>query len=123
VSQKEFIGTPMPIGHFLYVGMTRQSQRSLRVFDLSSNPVGRETAVLEIDRVSPVPPGETGNFPFDVCLKGSHLYVNSGSALTAIDVGNPAQPVVTSTLELYPLWPLGFVFPHPRPSNSQHPLA
>jgi len=99
VSPGEFIGPPLLIGRFLYAGMTRHRRCSLHVFDLSSDPVGRETAVLEIEKLQPLPDGRELDLPFHMCLRRSHLYVSSPSALTTIDVRDPAQPVVTSKLE------------------------
>jgi hypothetical protein len=91
-----------------------QPQCRLQVFDLTTR---RETAALLIETFRPNPrrPEYYGE-PFAVLatlLRGTHLYVTSPSALTTLDVGNPAQPVISSRIDFVELVPLLYGVPRP----------
>jgi len=49
--------------------------------------------------------------------RGTYLYVSSPSYLTAIDIANPARPIVTSQLPVPPK--VGFLYAFPRPMAWQ----
>lgn len=104
-----FTSAPVPVGRFLYVGRTDERVCSIHVFDVASR---REAMSVVIDKMRPMVPGTTeGQPPMRICRRGSYLYVASPSALTAIDAGNPAQPVVTSQLQYHPKAQFLYGFP------------
>ena len=106
-----FTSAPVSVGRFLYVGRTEDLVASIHVFDVATR---REVASLVIDQMRPPVPGTTeGEPPMRICRRGSYLYVASPSALTAIDAGNPAQPVVTSQLQYHPKAQFLYGFPRP----------
>jgi len=102
VDPRGSIGPLVPLGHFLYAGSINHRQCRVHVLDLSTS---REMVVLPIDTLHTVSKEQVVPLWADfrealtMCLRESFLYIASPSALTTLDLGNPAQPVVTNRIE------------------------
>jgi len=99
-ARNDFISAPVSVGAFVYVGITHERECRIHVFDSSTL---REIAAVTIDRLRPkAPDAGDGQPPLAICSRGAYLYIASPSALTTMDVRNPASPVVTSQLPFHP---------------------
>ena len=94
--EEEHVSQLVPVGRFLYVSVAFKDRFRLHVFDLASR---QEVAALDLNGTEPV-----------IARRGSYLYVATMSAMTVVDVTNPAKPLVASNRRYQPR----FLFGLPR---------
>jgi ABC-type transport system involved in multi-copper enzyme maturation permease subunit len=87
---------PLVEGRFLYIGSFSERQSQIHVVNLASP--GKSEANLIVDTIREDRIDESERGFFTMCLRGSYIYIASPSALTTLNVSEPAKPVITSRI-------------------------
>ena len=118
-----FNGSMAVAGHFAYVGLIRQRQCRIEVYDLSPGASGRQVAAMVVDEVRVRPSDVHEHVLIEAVmrmrLQGQFLYVTSPSALTAIDIRDPSRPVAASRTEYRELIPMSRGLPRGLVSDGR----
>jgi ABC-type transport system involved in multi-copper enzyme maturation permease subunit len=109
-------------GHFLYLDTIRERQCRIEIYDVSPAATRRDAGAVIVETLPAHLPGTTDrtlkSANMRMALRGGFLYVTTPAALTAIDVRDPAAPVVSARTEFHAALPVLWAFPRALASDG-----